>query len=399
MQKKVPTHVLPVIVLAQFAGTSLWFAGNAVVGELIAELGLSVTLVGYITISVQLGFITGTLVFAALSIADRFSPVRVFLICALMGALSNLLVIFAEGFQAVMAARTLTGFFLAGIYPVGMKIASDWYSKGLGKALGYLVGALVLGTAFPHLLRWLGESLAWKSVMIGTSLLAVSGGVLLFSTVKDGPFHQKSGAFNPSMMFRLFRNKNFRYAAMGYFGHMWELYTFWAFMPVMLASSALFAEQGVDNPLVSLFSFLIIGIGAFSCALLGKWSLKIGSKKVAQTSLLFSALSAALLPFQFGAPAWIFLLVLFIWGFFVIPDSPQFSTLVAKSCYPSFKATGLTIVNSMGFAITIGSIQLVNFFWAQSQNPLVFLLMLPGPIAGLISVHFFNSEEISYSPK
>ncbi len=393
MQEKVPIHVLPVIVLAQFAGTSLWFAGNAVVGDLIRELNLSLSLVGYITISVQLGFILGTLLFAYLSLADRFSPVKVFLLCAIAGSAVNLLLMFADGFQLVMAGRTLTGFFLAGIYPVGMKIASDWYQKGLGKALGYLVGALVLGTAFPHLLRWLGGDLPWRSVISGTSVLAVAGGLLLYFTVIDGPHHQKSEAFRPSMMIKLFQKKNFRYAAMGYFGHMWELYTFWAFVPVMLSASGALPGSDVDSPNVSFFTFLVIGTGGISCALLGKWSLKVGSKKVAQLSLMLSGSAALLLPFLFSGPAWLILAVLFVWGFFVIPDSPQFSTLVAKSCDPTFKATGLTIVNSMGFAITIVSIQLVNYFWAQMQNPYLFLLMLPGPVLGLISIHFFNSEE------
>src|SRR6056297_2286232 len=192
MSKKIPAHILPVIVLAQFAGTSLWFAGNAVVDNLIAELGLPVMFLGYITMAVQAGFIFGTLIFAFLNIADRYSPVRVFLLCALSGAAFNLLIIWADTAFTILSARFAVGLFLAGIYPVGMKIASDWHREGLGKALGYLVGALVIGTAFPHLLNYWGSDLPWQYVIAGTSTLASSGGVLLILAVPDGPYRRSS---------------------------------------------------------------------------------------------------------------------------------------------------------------------------------------------------------------
>lgn len=384
----IPKHILPVIVFSQFAGTSLWFAGNAVVPELIAELGLLEMFVGFITMAVQSGFIIGTLVFAVLSIADRFSPVKVFLVCAVLGASANLLTIFSSNFTEVMFARLLTGFFLAGIYPVGMKIASDWHKDGLGKALGYLVGALVLGTAFPHLLKFLGEGLPWRFVMIGTSCLSVLGGLTLFFTVEDGPFRVKRSSFKPSMFFSLFKNKNFRSAAFGYFGHMWELYTFWAFVPTLLSFYVISNPQTfLDIPM---WSFIIIGIGGASCVVGGYISLKKGSKFVAQFSLLLSGLCSILIPFAFSVPVWAFLLLLLIWGIFVIPDSPQFSTLVAKSSDSSYIATGLTIVNSIGFAVTIISIQLVNLLWATFQNPMVFLVILIGPMIGFFAISKFN---------
>ena len=388
MNQKVPAQILPVIVISQFAGTSLWFAGNAVVNDLIIELNLLEMFVGYITTAVQAGFILGTLVFAIFSVADRFSPVKVFLICCVMGAASNALTIHADGFLGVMTARTATGFFLAGIYPVGMKIASDWYEAKLGKALGYLVGALVIGTAFPHLLKYLGSDLPWRYIMLGTSAVALSGGLLLFFTVKDGPFHKQSSSFKPLTIFRLFKVRNFRSAAFGYFGHMWELYTFWAFVPVMLAYYL--ANQDSMKIDVSLFSFMVIGIGGIGCAILGKLSLKYGNKSIAMISLIISGLSCLVLPFVIEAHPILFLMVLFIWGTFVIPDSPQFSTMVAYSCEATNKATGLTIVNSIGFAITIISIQLVNQAWAMTSDPRVFWIMFIGPVLGLISISSFR---------
>ncbi len=389
LQTSIPKHILPVIVIAQFAGTSLWFAGNAVLPDLVSELNLPSGSVGFITMAVQAGFITGTLGFAVLSVADRFSPVKVFMCCAFLGALANLFTIFASGYIGVLTARFFAGFFLAGIYPVGMKIASDWHKEGLGKALGYLVGALVLGTAFPHLLKFLGGDLPWNFVIIGTSVLSASGGILLSLTVSDGPFRVRRGDFQLSMFLKIFRNKNFRSAAFGYFGHMWELYTFWAFIPVMLGFYQLTnPSQTVFS--IPLLSFLIIAIGGISCAIGGHLSFKIGSKKVAQYSLLLSGICCALIPFLFSSSIWIFLAILFIWGISVIPDSPQFSTLVAQSSESSYIATGLTIVNCIGFALTIVSIQLVNFLWIEFQDPMIFLVMLAGPILGSFSIRRFS---------
>ncbi len=384
--QKIPKHILPIIVFAQFTGTSLWFAGNAVVDDLIAELNLLEMFVGFITMAVQAGFIIGTLVFAFVNLADRFSPVRVFLICSLAGSLANLTAIWCSDFTEIMFARLFTGFFLAGIYPVGMKIASDWHKEGLGKALGYLVGALVLGTSFPHLLKFSGNNFHWSSVIIGTSILASLGGILLFATVKDGPHHTKNSTtkIEINALLELFKAPNFRSAAFGYFGHMWELYTFWAFVPVML--SFYLTTNDVTSISVSFWSFMIIGIGGVGCAVGGHLSQGNRSKHVAMISLIVSGLCCLTLPFSFSAPLTVFLLLMLIWGIFVIPDSPQFSTLVAQSASSTYVATGLTIVNSLGFALTIVSIQLVNLLWAGSTNPMVFLVLLIGPILGLLAI-------------
>ena len=386
MANKVPKHILPVIVFAQFTGTSLWFAGNAVVNDLIAELGLPEMFLGFITMAVQAGFIMGTLVFAFLNVADRFSPVRVFLWCAVAGAVANLSTIWAEGYLGVIMARFITGIFLAGIYPVGMKIASDWHKEGLGKALGYLVGALVLGTAFPHLLKFAGSDLPWRYVIVGTSIIASSGGLLLFLTVKDGPNRAPTEGlkFDMKAIGKLFKNKNFRSAAFGYFGHMWELYTFWAFVPVMLGAY-LKMHPNIELS-ISVWSFFIIGIGGLSCIIGGYLSLSKGSKWVSMIALVGSGICCFLLPLSYGLPAWLFLMLLLMWGIFVIPDSPQFSTLIARSSDSSLIATGLTIVNSLGFAITIISIQLVTLIWSATGNVFVFWLMTLGPLAGFWAV-------------
>lgn len=387
-----PRFILPVIVFSQFAGTSLWFAGNAILPDLILELSLELSAVGYVTMAVQAGFIIGTLVFASLNIADRYSPVKVFFGCSILGALLNVSVILATGYTSLLVARFMTGFFLAGIYPVGMKIASDWHKEGLGKALGYLVGALVLGTAFPHFLKFAGGELPWRYVIISTSALSASGGLLLLLTVSDGPYSGQKGDFKPSVMFKLFKDKNFRSAAFGYFGHMWELYSFWAFVPVMIA----YYNSGSATELnVSIWSFLIIAIGSISCIIGGYISLRKGSKYVASISLMISGICCLISPFIFNLPIWLFILILLIWGISVVSDSPQFSTLVAQSADRSYVATGLTLVNSIGFATTIVSIQILTIMWVEYISSWVFLVLLAGPLLGLISINKYEVKTVT----
>jgi predicted MFS family arabinose efflux permease len=251
---------------------------------------------------------------------------------------------------------------------------------------------LVLGTAFPHLLRFTGSSFHWSSVIIGTSILASIGGIILFLTVKDGPFHEQkiTSTIDVREVWNLFKIPNFRSAAFGYFGHMWELYTFWAFVPVML--TFYLATNEVESMNVSFWSFSIIGIGGIGCAVGGHLSLGNRSKQLAMVSLLISGLCCLIVPFSFSVPLSLFILLLLIWGVFVIPDSPQFSTLVAKSCPTSNVATGLTIVNSLGFALTIVSIQIVNSLWDATSNPLVFLVMFIGPVLGFFNIYKYNSQ-------
>ena len=372
------------IVLSQFAGTSLWFAGNAVIADIQSAFELSTGALGYMTSAVQLGFIIGTLSFAMLTIADRFSPSRVFFVCALLGAFFNLgLALFATGYASILLFRALTGFFLAGIYPVGMKIAADHHEKGLGKALGYLVGALVFGTAFPHLLKNFTAKLPWENVIWMTSAFAILGGLLILLFVPDGPYRKKSTGFDFMAFFKVFQNKRFRSAAFGYFGHMWELYTFWAFVPVILQ----FHNQQGTNLNIPLWSFIIIAAGGLGCVLGGYRALSKGSASVAFVALLSSGVCCLLSPILLQTNSLVLLLFLLFWGFMVVTDSPQFSTLVAQTATKELIGTALTIVNCIGFAITIFSIQL--FSYAQHIIPFhfLFLLLLPGPIFGLWSMY------------
>jgi len=355
----------------------MWFAGNGVAPELAVAFGLSEA-IGPITAAVQLGFIVGTLLFAVLKVSDWFSPSRVFLVCAVLGATVNLSIIWSAHASELLILRFATGFCLAGIYPVGMKIAADYHQKGLGLALGYLVGALVVGTAAPHLLRSLFVTRPWTHVIIATSALALVGGLLLVLTVPDGPFRRKSTGLDFTAFVRVFGHRRFRGAALGYFGHMWELYAFWAFLPAYIG---LYNQMQASAVSVSLLSFSTIAAGGIGCVIGGYWSLRVESVRVASRALFTSMICIVVSPMALALPLWAFVLFLLVWGVAVIMDSPQFSSAAAAHAPAQWTGTALTIMNSLGFALTIGSISLLGGF---QMHPYVFWWLLPGPLVGLL---------------
>lgn len=385
---KVSNSILPLIVIAQFCCTSLWFAGNAVMPQLVHQFDLLPGALGHLTSAVQLGFIFGTLLFAILSFVDRYSPSRVFFVSALLGAGFNLAVIW-EGhtFMSLLTCRMLTGVFLAGIYPVGMKIAADYYQKRLGKSLGFLVGALVFGTAFPHLLSDLTTSMAWESVLMLTSALAVIGGVFILSFVPDGPYRKASFHLDLSGFWTVFKVKSFRKAAFGYFGHMWELYAFWTFVPVMLS---LYEQFHSDTHLnIALLSFLIIGVGSLSCVAAGYFSQRFGAQRIAALALAISGSCCLISPWMFGLQnGYLFIGFLLVWGLAVIADSPLLSSLVAQHAPAAQKGTALTIVNCVGFSITIISIQLLSKLSLHTNPFSIYMVLAIGPILSLLALRF-----------
>ncbi len=377
-------YILPTIISSQFACTSLWFAGNAIVDELAEKTRLGAEIIGYVLSSVNLGFIIGTLVFAVLMIADRYPPSRVFMVCAFLAAMCNLLLLSNQVTSwFLILARFGTGFFLAGIYPVGMKIAADYYEKGLGKALGYLVGALVFGTAFPYLMGGTTWGNNYTIIIKATSGLAVFGGLSLWILVPNGPFRKPAAQLQLKAGPALFKIAGFRKAALGYFGHMWELYAFWAFTPLAIQT---FNSLTGTLLSVSLWTGATIALGGLSCIIGGLLSERIGSYKVATCALFLSGAFCLLSPLLFQLPPLLFLFGWCIWGMAVTADSPQFSNLVASAVPPELKGTGLTLVNCIGFAISILSIQLLAFS-AVNVNPVyIFLILAAGPILGFINL-------------
>ena len=387
-QAPVPRHILPVLVLAQFAGTSLWFAVNAVMPDLQRELGWPASAVGPLTSALQFGFIVGTLVFALLAIADRFAPRRVFLVCALAGAACTVGAwAMVTHYEALLAWRFFTGVFLAGIYPVGMKIAAQWYSKGLGAALGLLIGALVLGSASAHALRALSGTLPWPTLMLGVAALAAAGGLLLFFGTGDPP---GAVARVTTLQWRalgtLWTDARVRASVLGYFGHMWELYTMWVMVPLVLATRL----QGTD---LSWAAFWVLGAGVIGCAGGGWVAQRWGSARVASTQLAISGLCCLATPFAIDAPAPLFYAWLVLWGITVSGDSPQFSTLTARNAPPQAVGSVLTLTNSLGFALSIVSILLfVSLAQTVSLGALLPWLAI-GPALGLWAMARLVREE------
>ena len=373
-----PRHVLLIIVLAQFAGTSLWFAINAVMPDLQIQMGWPASDVGRLTSALQLGFIAGTLVFAVLAIADRFSSRRVFLICSLAGSMCTLGALTqVDDFLALLMWRATTGFFLAGIYPVGMKIASQWFPKGLGVALGWLVGALVLGSASAHGIRALSSQLPWSTVMLSVAGLAAAGGLLLYALIPEPP--QKTTQAKQlqwQALASLWTDWRVRSSVLGYFGHMWELYTLWVLAPLILATR-------FEGTQLSIAAFSVIGVGALGCILGGLGAKRWGSAKVATLQLGISGLCCLLAPWLMSAPLEWMMAWLLIWGVTVAGDSPQFSTLTASNAPPHAVGSVLTLTNCIGFGISIVSIELFTNLakWHDLSTLLPWLGL--GPLLGI----------------
>ncbi len=375
--------ILSLIVIAQFLCTSLWFAGNAILPDLIEHLGVGIEFLAHSTSAIQLGFIIGTLFYALFSIADRYSPSLVFFVSAIMAALFNIGINAPQiTTSSLLVLRFFTGFFLAGIYPIGIKIAADYYQASLGKSLGYLVGALVLGTAFPHLIKGMAFELPWQYVAYATSLFSIIGGLLIFIFVPDGPYRAIGTQFKLRAIFTAFRDKPLKAAAMGYFGHMWELYAFWTFTPLMLQfHQTLHPEL---NYSISLYSFGIIAIGSIACVFSGYLSVFVGTEKLSKIILFLSGCCCLVSPFVLMSDSSaLFIAFLLFWSFVVIADSPLFSTLVAQNAPNNIKGSVITIVNCIGFFITILSIQTIQLALKHLGNEYSYLILALGPIVGL----------------
>lgn len=406
----VPRRILPVIVLSQFAATSLWFAVNAVMPDLQQAWDWPATAVGRLTSAVQLGFVAGTLTFALLMVADRFSPSRVFMACAVLGALVNAATLWAGGdLNLLLGLRFAVGFLLAGVYPVGMKIAASWYREGLGAAMGVLIGALILGTALPHGLRALaasasGEQLGreglwatlvvvsglapWQVVVLGVSLLAVLGGGLTAWLVPDSPWLQRlsrdekgpsghaAGGLKLSSLALIWRDRRLRASVFGYFGHMWEIYTCFVLVPLIVGLRFAGATQ-------SAWSFAIIGAGFIGCAGGGWLARRRGSARVAQVQLAASAACCLAAPVMLHAPDAVFLAWLLLWGVTVSGDSPQFSALTARNAPQAAVGSVLTLVNCIGFVISVLSIELFTSALPHLSLGLLLPLLGVGPLLGL----------------
>lgn len=378
-----PARILPLLVLAQFLGTVNWLAGNAIMPALQSEWGLPDTAVASLTNSVQLGFISGALLFAVIALADRISPRLLFSLCACGSALIGyLLGCHTDTLEQLLVLRFLSGVMLAGIYPVGMKLAASWYPQGLGRALGYLVGALVLGSASSHLLSGvMGDH--WQLVILASGAASGIAGLMVLLGVPDGPALYRGAPLRWHALSLALRHRPLRLAAGGYFGHMWELYAVWAFAPIWLMAWS----QVHQTPLnIGLLSFMVLGAGSLGCVIGGKLSVRWGSDPVARGMLGLSGLCCLLSPLMLSMPFWLVLVFWLIWGLSVSADSPQLSTLSAQNAPPEVIGSALTLLNCLGYTLSVLSVALLSQLLVTIPVHWLPWLLLPGPILGLWSL-------------
>jgi MFS family permease len=377
-------RALVLLCLAELLGMSLWFSASAVVPALRAEWNLSASTAGWLTIAVQLGFVCGTLLSAFLNLPDVISVRYLFALSALAGALTNAAFgAYAHNAQAGIAWRFLTGMFLAGVYPPGMKIMATWFQRSRGMALGMLVGALTLGKASPYLVNGLGSP-NWRQNIFFISLLAIAGGLIVLLFVGDGPHALPAARFDWKQAVTVFSNRGVRLASFGYFGHMWELYAMWVWIPVMIRASLAVSKTSPVQAEVS--SFLVIGCGAIGCVGAGLLADRIGRTIVTSWAMGISGSCCLLIGFLFGANPVLLLFVAAIWGATVVADSAQFSACVTELGDPQYVGTALTMQTCVGFLLTTISIELIPHFVKAVGWQYAFAILAPGPLLGVIAM-------------
>lgn len=375
-----PSAAIACIAGAELLCTSLWFSVNGAGADALSAWGLGATGIAWLTNAAQAGFIAGTLFVSLAGLADRFAASRIFAVSSAIGAASNAaLIAFGMPLEVVLTLRFIVGLSLAGIYPLGMKLVVTWSRGGSSMTLVLLVGMLTVGTAVPHLIRASAPEGPWQWTMAAASVLAISGGLLVM-WIGDGPFAPaRSVAPGSGQVLRAFRSPAYRAAALGYFGHMWELCAFWTLVPFLVAAIL----QGAGGPsAVPLASFGIIASGAIGCVAAGYLATAIGSAWSASTALSISGLCCFVYPLLTAFPHSVRLTVLCVWGVFIVADSAQFSSLSIQTCPPEWIGSALAFQNAVGFAITLVSIWLATSAFHVVADKVAWALAL-GPVFGL----------------
>ena len=383
-------RMLALLALAELFGMSLWMAGTAVAPQLQAQWGLDGTQVGILMTAVQLGFVVGTATSAVLNLADVIPARRFFAASAILGAVANASLVVASDFSAAVASRFATGIFLAGVYPPAMKMAATWFRSQRGLAVGTVVGALTIGKASPYLINAIPGA-GVREVAIAASASALLAAALVATWYHDGPYPFPPRPFSWSLVGDVLRVREWRLATGGYLGHMFELYSFWAWIPAFLAASAVAhaASVGTGAPdfrVVSLISFGVIAFGGAGCVWGGVVADRIGRERLVTIAMAVSGTCALLVGLTFGASWWIVAPIALAWGFFVIADSAQFSVLVTESVPAHAVGTALTIQTSIGFLLTTITIQLVPPLVERAGWRWAFVLLALGPAAGSWSI-------------
>lgn len=370
-------RALGLLAVALVLSMSTWFSASAVLPQLRAEWSLGDTAAAWLTIAVQLGFVTGALISSVVNLSDVHSPRLVIVAGSLGAAAANLGLLAASGAASAIPLRFLTGFFLAGVYPPALKLMSTWFRRGRGTALGILVGALTVGSAAPHLVNGLG-GLDWHVVVAVTSALTAAGGLLVLGAVREGPFPFPRAVFDPRQAGLVFRNRGVRLASLGYFGHMWELYAMWAWFLVFARD-----DLYTDPADAALLTFAVIAVGGLGCLLGGIAGDRVGRAETTAACMVVSGVCALTIGF---VPHGLALAIALVWGFAVVADSAQFSTLVTEHADQAYVGTALTLQLAAGFTLTVATIWLVPYLENAAGWGWAFAFLAAGPALGVVAM-------------
>jgi MFS family permease len=390
-----PNAQLAWLSLAMFFGMTLWFSATAANAPIVAEFRLSPGQTAWLTMAVQGGFVIGTLISALVNLPDVVNPRRLFAAGCVVAAAANAALVRADGVVMLIALRLATGAALAWVYPPGMKIAAGWFEQRRGAALGVLIGALTIGSAFPHLLASASATIPWRTLMLAASSLALLGGAIVVTAVADGPYVASRAPFDPAAVGRVFSDRRTRLATLGYLGHMWELYAVWTWIAAF--ASASFGVGGgatPSSPAGSAVAFATIGSGAIGSAAAGLFADRIGKARVASMAMIVSGLCCATAGFVFHAPAPVLYGFAIVWGVAVIADSAQLSALVAQYSPRDHVGTALTIQTCAGFLLTMASIRLLPIVAQAIGWQWVFICLVPGPVFGALALRGLSNSEV-----
>ena len=383
-------RILALLATAELLGMSLWFAASAVATQLADRWSLGPSQTAWLTTIVQLGFVCGTAIAALLNLADLFPSKWFFAVAALAGASANAALVVTDRFAMALVLRFATGFMLAGVYPPAMKMASTWFRARRGLAIGTVVGALTVGKATPYLVHAFPAA-GPRAVILVASICAVLASLLIAAFYIDGPYPFPPRPFAWSLVHTVVERREWRLATSGYLGHMFELYSFWTWIPLFLAASVAAQHGSTANSagaagLVSAVAFGTIAVGGLGCVWGGLSADARGRERLVMLAMALSGACSLVIPLAFGRSLWMVGSLAWAWGFFVIADSAQFSALVTEAVPPHAVGTALTVQTSLGFLLTMVSIQLVPPLVAIIGWRWVFPVLALGPVFGIASI-------------